>query len=292
MGSFQRTPAPVKHPVLSNTVIALGFIAAAYAALASAQTVSAPPPQLVSRLQLSPVYVKYTDVDSLPVIASAKVSDYAVAEAAYLILKMVGHRPDILHAISDQHIRFVVMAPSEMTTDVPEYSDMTPKSFWDRRARGIGATAARPATSAGEENLLNLPGDPYFAENILIHEFSHTVYEAGMITLDPSFDRRLQAAYEHAQAKGLWQHTYAMTNRTEYWASAAQSWFDCARGPDADHNAINTRARLKPYDPEIAALLAEAFGDSEWRYVKPAQRPAGERRHLDGFNPANAGQFT
>ncbi|GGC63909.1 VHL beta domain-containing protein [Undibacterium terreum] len=267
-------------------------LAVAAAAPAQAQRVSAPPAPLVAKLHLSSVYAKYTDVGGFPVVATAKVSDHAVAEAAYLIYHMVGRRPDILRAIADKNIRFVVMAPSEMTTDVPEHSDLAPKSYWDRRARGIGATPPHPATSAGEENLLNLPGDPYPDENILIHEFAHTVYEAGMVTLDPSFDRRLLAAYEHARATGLWKGTYAMTNRTEYWASAAQSWFDCARGQDEDHNDIRTRAQLKAYDPAIAALLKEAFGDGKWRYAKPASRPAGERRHLAGFDIAKAGSFS
>ncbi|WP_394781397.1 hypothetical protein [Undibacterium sp.] len=282
-------PPPRLLPALSFA--AMVFASTAVALPLHAQTLSAPPAQLAASLQLSPVYVKYIDVGGLPVVASARVSDYAVEEAAYLIRHMVGQRPDILQAIAQQKVRFVVMAPAEMTTDIPEYRDMTPKAYWDHRARGLGATPARPATSAGEENLLNLPGDPYFEENILIHEFSHTVYEMGMVTLDPSFDRRLLAAYEHAREKGLWQHTYAMTNRTEYWASVAQAWFDCARGADGEHNDINTRAKLKVYDPEVSVLLKEAFGDGEWRYIRMAQRPASERTHLAGFDPAKAGQF-
>ena len=38
---------------------------------------------------------------------------------------------------------------------------MTPKAYWDKRARGLGATPERPAVSCGEENLLNLQGDWY-----------------------------------------------------------------------------------------------------------------------------------
>lgn len=51
------------------------------------------------------------------------------------------------------------MAQDEMTTDVPEHCDLRPKDYWDRRARRLGATDARPAVSCGEENLLCLPGD-------------------------------------------------------------------------------------------------------------------------------------
>src|SRR5260370_1668346 len=104
------------------------------------------------------------------------------------------------------------MAPTEMTTDLPEHSDLTPKEYWDKRARGLGATPARPAVSCGEENLLNLKGDRYNKENILIHEFGHVVHEMGMDGIDPDFDGKLREAYKKAMDKGTWKDTYAATN--------------------------------------------------------------------------------
>jgi hypothetical protein len=67
--------------------------------------------------------------------------------------------------------------------------------------------------SAAEENLLDLPGDPYAAENILIHEFAHVIHERGLVSIDPSFDARLSAAYAHARQKRLWDDTYAAENQ-------------------------------------------------------------------------------
>lgn len=269
---------------------ALGAAALAPQAPVSRE-VGPPPPELSEALGLAPLYVKSLDAGGLPVVASAKVSDFALREAAFLIRQMVGHRPEILAAIAAQKVRFVVMAPTEMTTDVPEHGDLVPRQYWDRRARGLAATPARPAVSCGEENLLDLPGDPYAKENILVHEFAHTVHELGMRTLDPTFDERLRAAFAHAKATGLWRGTYAMQNHSEYWAEAAQSWFECNRADDDQHGPIDTRAELLDYDPEIAALLAEVFGDRPWRYRKPDQRPATERRHLAGFDRAAAGRF-
>ncbi len=271
--------------------IALALAALAAGAFAQTEKLSPPPSELVASWKLSPVYTKHLSVEGFPVLASAKVSDYAVAEAAYLIRKMIGHRPDILHALATNHVRFVVMAAGEMTTDVPEHSDLTPKNYWNRRARGLGATRARPAVSCGEENLLCLPGDPYAAENILVHEFSHAIHEMGLSVVDPTFDKRLQAAYDNAKAKGLWKGTYAMQNRMEYWAEAAQSWFDCNRVNDREHGPIDTRDKLKPYDPEMAKLLTEVFGDDEWRYQRPPKRPEAERAHLAGFDVAKSGKF-
>lgn len=54
--------------------------------------------------------------------------------------------------------------------------------------------------------------------------------------------------------------------------------------------AWNTRARLKEYDPRLAELLGEVFGDRGWRYVRPgARRPASA--HLVGFEADAAPVF-
>ncbi|NDG62126.1 MAG: hypothetical protein EBY29_01475 [Planctomycetes bacterium] len=261
---------------------------------ASADVVIAPSPEIVARLSLSPFYTKCVMVEGLPVVGSAKVSDYGLLEAAYLIRKEIGHRPEILRAMAKNGVRFAVMAPTEMTTDIPEHSDLTPRNFWNRRARGLGATTARPAVSCGEENLLCLRGDPYSTENILLHEFAHAVHEMGLHTVDPTFDARLQQVYDSAKAEGLWKGTYAMENRMEYWAEGAQSWFDTNRSNDNEHGPIDTREKLKKYDPRFAALLTEIFGDGSWKYVRPDRRAELKSEglaHLAGFDPNNFAPF-
>lgn len=254
-------------------------------------TVAPPPAEIVAKFKLATNYTKCVLVESLPVVGSAKVSDFGILEAAYLIRKEIGHRPEVLRAMASNNVRFAVMAPSEMTTDVPEHSDLTPKEYWNRRARGLGATDARPAVSCGEENLLCLAGDPYWQENILVHEFGHAIHERGMNSVDPTFDKRLKAAYQHAKTNGLWKGTYAMQNRMEYWAEGTQCWFDTNRANDSEHGPIDTRDKLKPYDPELAKLLTEVYGDFEWRYQRPAKRPESERAHLAGFDATNFAKF-
>jgi hypothetical protein len=95
-----------------------------------------------------------------------------------------------------------------MTTDVPEQRDMKPKEYWDQRARGLGGRI----TSCGAENLLNLPGDRYRSENILIHEFAHSIHQHGLRRVDETFDRRLRETYAKAKEAGLWEKTYALEN--------------------------------------------------------------------------------
>ncbi|MEP6671592.1 MAG: hypothetical protein ABJF10_20685 [Chthoniobacter sp.] len=250
-----------------------------------------PPQELVEKWHLAPFYRKHLSIEGFSILSSEKVSDYALREAAYLLRQTIGHRPDILRALTENNVRLVVMAPTEMTTDVPEHSDLQPAAYWNRRARGLGSTRARPVMSCGEENLLCLEGDPYRKENILIHEFGHAIHEMGLSRVDPTFDGRLQAAYDGAMQAGLWKGTYSATNKREYWAEGVQCWFDCAGVRDREHGDVDTREKIKAYDVALASLLAEVYGDTAWRYVKPAARGAAERTHLAGFDVTQAPRF-
>jgi hypothetical protein len=281
-------PRIAQHLLL---ILMLGCSAVLADAPATRPAVVAPPADEARRLSLHASYAKYVSADGFPVVASAKVNDYALQEAAYLVRHMLGHRPDCRDAMIRNQVRLSVMAYNEFTTDVPEHADLKPADRWNRRARGLGPTRARPAVSCGEENLLNYPGDPYAAENILIHEFAHAIHLMGMTTVDPTFDDRLKSAYESARKKGLWKDTYAMTNHAEYWGEGTQSWFNTNRRNDRDHGDIDTREKLKAYDPDLAKLLAEVYGDTPWRYARPLTRPPEDRPHLAGYDASKAPRF-
>jgi cyclophilin family peptidyl-prolyl cis-trans isomerase len=249
------------------------------------------PAELRTRLKLDAFYQKHVGVGGLPVLGSAKVSDNALCEAAWIVRRMLSSRDDILKAMASQNVRAVVMAKDEFTTDVPEHARLRPKLFWDRRARGLGATPRAPVVSGAEENLLNFRRDPYPDENIFLHEFAHAIHSTGLNKVDPGFDERLKTAFSAAKDRGLWKNTYAGTNRHEYWAEGVQSWFDDNAPPDALHNDVRTRERLKEYDPGLAALCKEVFGDGPWRYVKPRDRSAKDRAHLVDYDPNNVPRF-
>lgn len=253
--------------------------------------VASVPEALRSDLKLDPFYQKHIDVEGFPILGSTNVSDFALLEAAWILRQMLPDGADIFATLGSNRVRLAVMAWNEFTTDVPEHRTLKSAAYWDRRARGLGATRVRPAVSCAEENLLCYPGDPYSTENILIHEFAHTVHEMGLVSLDPTFDQRLRAAFKRAKEAGLWKGTYAMSNHKEYWAEGTQSWFDDNRENDALHNHVDTRAELKQYDPELAKLCAEVFGDRSWRYVKPAKRSELDRAHLAGYDSSKAPRF-
>jgi putative membrane-bound dehydrogenase-like protein len=266
------------------------IFAVALAGMASAEVptmrrVAAPP----AELKLDSFYKKHVSVRGFPIVGSDKVSDFALVEAAYLIENVLARRPDILEALAKNKVRFAVMACSERTTDIPEHHDLRPAKYWDRRARGLGATRIRPAVSCGEENLLGFPGDPYRNENILIHEFAHAIHLMALNSIDRDFDRRLRKLYRSAMERGLWNGTYAATNPEEYWAEGVQSWFDCNRPKDRQHNDANTREKLEKYDPDLARLIAEVFRANPWRYTPPDRRK--NKAHLTGYDPAKAPTF-
>jgi len=259
-------------------------------AMAAEREVGAVPADLRAAWKLSDFYQKATVADGFPILASAKVPDYALREAAYIVDHLLDQRDDLRKALIKHKIRLAVMNYDELTTMIPEHADLKPAKYWDKRARGLGATKVRPAVSGAVENLLEYPGDPYQGECICLHEFSHAIHEIALREVDPTFDRRLKETYERAMNAGLWKNTYAATNRAEYWAEAVQSWFHCNRTNDAQHNSVNSRPTLRDYDPAMVKLLEEVFVHNEWVYTPPSKRP--QAAHLAGFDRAQAPKFS
>jgi alpha-glucosidase len=225
------------------------------------------PEEVANKFKLDTTfYKKHVDYKGFSILSSAKVSDEALLEARHLIDQLLCEREDILKALIKRRCRFMVMAPTEMTTDVPEQRHMKadPKTDWDKRARGLGGKLS----SCGEENLLNLKGDRYNRESILIHEFNHAIHQQGLREVDPTFDRRLREAYQAAMGKGLWKGTYVATDPNEYWAEGAQAYFDCMR----PQFGANTREKLEKYDEGLFKLVDEVYKQSKFRYVRYDKR--------------------
>lgn len=244
-------------------------------------------------------YTQSISAGGFPIVASAKVNAYALKEAAYLVDLMLARRPDVRAAMIRSGARLCILAHDEFTTDLPEFVRMRAEShpdyprlsgrdYWDARCRGTGGSATDPYCTCAEENLLGYPGDPYAKECILIHEFAHNIHLRGLVNVDPTFDTRLKATYDAAMQAGLWKGKYASVNHHEYFAEGVQSWFDNNRENDVEHNHVNTRSELLAYDPGLAAMCREVFGDTTMQYTKPATRLTG---HMAGYDPAKAPTF-
>src|SRR5262245_18870880 len=131
---------PMSRRPLAAVLLALtiGCLSASAAAPPQTPRVTAVPDSVRAALKLDKFYQKYTDYNGLPILSSSKVSDAGLLEARYLIGQMLAGRDDICKAMVRNRVRFVVMSPKEMTTDVPEQRNMKPKEYWDKRARGLG----------------------------------------------------------------------------------------------------------------------------------------------------------
>jgi hypothetical protein len=244
-------------------------------------------------------YTQRVEVGGFPIVASERVNPFALEEAAHLVGLMIAKRADILEALVASGARMNLLAWNEFTTSQPEFKRFTEnpahgfpglsgQDYWDARARGTGGSETDPFCTAAEENLLAYPGDPYATECILIHEFAHMIHLRGMNNIDPTFDHRVRKAYQDALARGLWKGAYASVNHYEYFAEGVQSWFDDNRVNDHDHNHVHLRSQLVEYDPGLAALCREVFGETELTYTKPTARLSG---HLEGYDPSRAPTF-
>ena len=65
-------------------------------AAAPAARVTPPPQTVVEAFGLDSFYTKYASAGGVPIVASGKVNDFALLEAAYLVTRMLAGRPDIV----------------------------------------------------------------------------------------------------------------------------------------------------------------------------------------------------
>ncbi len=178
-----------------------------------------------------------------------------------MIDEMLVQRPDLREAIIASGGRVAVRAPSETVTDLPEYRHYS----FQVQPLDVGASVPIPVSTVGTENVLCGPGfDHQSHGDIFVHEFAHLVMSLDRGALDRpaewwsgQFWVRVRDLFEFAMEEGLWADSYAATNFQEYWAVAVQTWFDV--GPD--DNGVDTRAELEIYDPRMAALVREVFGE-------------------------------
>ena len=216
-------------------------------------------------LNLDPFYKKYVNVNGIALISSWRVPDSAFVAAHRTLYAMTSMLPkNVLDSMVNRGTRVAIMARYEGTTDIPEHHDLINDTTmnWDLRARGLGGDLNLPLTSCAEENVLAYQIDKYHAEDILVHEFAHSIHLIGLMLAAHDFDARLKQCYENAKKNGILDGTYRITDKEEYFAEAVQDWFNVNAEmdhADGKHNWCNTREELQEYDPDLYNLLAEYF---------------------------------
>ena len=238
-----------------------------YVHLVDTPEITVPP----AELELDPFYKKYMNVNGIHVISSWRVPD-SCYYAAYVTIKALTDMlpEEVLESMTSRNTRIGIMARYEGTTDIPEHAYLANDTSmnWDLRARGLGGTVELPLTTCAEENILAYQIDKYHAEDILIHEFAHTIHIVGIEPITPGFNDRLLTLMNDAISKGKWRNTYTITDIYEYWAEGVQSWFNVNAEVDTDdgdgkHNKINTREELRIYDPGLYQIISEYFPETD-----------------------------
>ena len=188
--------------------------------------------------------------------------------------------------------RLVVLGRAEKLSDLPEFRESKSLGGFEE-VRYLDYDPKLKLTVVAEENVLALPSDPFAGEGVIVGLLARGLYrvtagrpadpefekrpekqqyELRVKRLDVEFDRRLQAAFEAAMARGLWTGTAAARDRIEYWAWGMEAYFDASgpsHPPDGADRAITTREALKAYDPDLYGLVDATMayrGHVDWRY--------------------------
>ena len=244
------------------------------------------------------------------IAASSNVtSDAALLEAALTAAIMAEKRPIMLEQLAARafgrcgaegpvQVHLGVMASSEVTTDIPEHSDlnqMWPETDWNAY-RGLGATYTRPVVTCAEENLLCYSNDVYHnwrsgaraasregveelcntpgtnhnvcpGENICVHEFAHALHEGAMEPYAHDVEVDIVQSFHAAKAAHALSvtDTYAGSNQNEYTAEGVQTLMHVNRGvpvTDGIASRIDTRPEQAKDDPRLQGILRSQLPDA------------------------------
>ena len=225
-------------------------------------------------MHLDKFYKKYVDVNGIPIVTSWRVPDSCIVAAHHTLYAMTSMlKPEVLEAMKKHGTRVAIMARYEGETDIPEHHFMINDTTvnMDVRARGMEGTMEVPVTTCAEENILAYQIDKYHAEDILIHEFAHSIHLIGIYQVDPTINEKLESLLAKAKARGIYANTYRLDNGMEYFAEAVQDWFNVnaeVQRADGKHNWINTREELLAMDPDMYHLLAQYFPATQLQISK------------------------
>jgi hypothetical protein len=251
------------------------------------------------RFHIDPYYTKFTWAREFTVIGR-QASDEALLHANETIRRMFAYRHDILKALMADGVKLVVLGPDEHISDLPEYKKLSDTKAIDALSRYLTYTPEMKLLVVGEENVLANPRDMYVGDCQVIRVFADAIYRVtGTRSVDPNFENRpqgvwqqyelrvqrlderfdakLKEIFEKSTAAGKWQGAAAIADRSACWTEGVLAYFDALGQDDVPNDApgpVNTREKLKAYDPDLFALVNETMayeGQIDWRY-RPYER--------------------
>lgn len=247
-------------------VLALAQLVASDVAAAAPRVT--PPPVGLANLDYN-YYRKYLNASGVPIVASADVADAALIKMKLIVDTMLMKDPPTRAQVVARLQRILLIPRGKGMTTLPEYWNLDQLfplgsgTSWSDRTQGIAWTELIPYASCSEADLLNsgAPDDRYTEESICIHEFAHSMWDAGVVFRDPHAQARLESAYKAAKARGFLGSTYAGATSAEYWAEGLQGWFNAA---SCKNTPTCTQNKLYQVDPALWNEIAK------W-YQTPAQ---------------------
>lgn len=223
---------------------------------------------IVARLTPAEFYKKLKDTEGLLVKGSRSVEDISLVKASETIAKMISKRQDIKARLISNKADVVVIAKNENYCDIPEAQSLREERTFDGRdfcsICGGGGVTGRPITTVCEDNLLKTEKDPYHGtEDILTHEFAHTMHILGMDAFDK---KKITDIYNIAKVRGIFElnadgrPTYMMANEQEFFACLSAAWFGVhnPHSPSVSKDLVN-RESIKEKLPEMYEFMKTIY---------------------------------
>lgn len=248
--------------------------------------VSAPPTTPMFK-NIDPWYTKFTWAREFTVVGHGA-SDEALLRANDTIRRMFAYRHDILKALIADGVKLVVLGTNESVADLPEYKKLADRSQIDHTLRFLTYYPEMKVLAVAQENVLAPRSSS--SDSQVIRVFADALYKVAGLRpvipdyrgnqqyelrvkrLDADFDRAVSTLYDKAASAHKWQGTAAIHDKFAFWNAGVLAYFDAA-GQDAAPNdfvsPVNTREKLKQYDPDFFALVNETMAyekKSDWRY--------------------------
>ncbi len=223
---------------------------------------------IVAKLLPAEFYKKSKSMNGLLVKGSQSIENQSLSKASDIISKMISKRQDIQTRLIANKADVVIIAKSENYCDIPEAQSLRDEKTFDGRdfcsICGGGGVPGRPITTVCEDNLLKTEKDPYHGtEDILTHEFAHTMHILGMDSFDK---KKITDVYTAAKAKGIFEHnaegkpTYMMANEQEFFACLSAAWFGVhnPHSPSVSPDLVN-RESIKEKLPEMYEFMKSIY---------------------------------
>ncbi|XP_045209992.2 uncharacterized protein LOC123561579 [Mercenaria mercenaria] len=256
------------------------------------------PEQRLRRLSLKSKYVYHNGVISshdqggyrIRVDGTYAVSDHAMNIAACTAKKMTQYMPTAIFNRLASSAKIGIFSKAETLTVYPEYAAQRNPAdcgstncaghcknscTFDGRKWYTVAGAGGRRTAILDDNILCNSADPYHkTNNILVHEFAHTVKNYGLTASERS---QVNTAYNHAKSARLWADYYPMATVEEYFAVGSGVYFnadhqryrgtgnhmDLCSGSNFCTSEYQSRTHLYQIDNSLYNILTHVYNNND-----------------------------